>query len=101
MDWVAKGMDGNVTVLVPRKEWMGKGELLRKATYGPATLDVAFLDNYRSQKEQARCRYNFDVDGNAWSGRFKQLLSFVDSSSSRLSILNGSQIGGRPGSATK
>ncbi|PBK63381.1 hypothetical protein ARMSODRAFT_980034 [Armillaria solidipes] len=67
------GMDSNVTVLAPRKEWIGKGELLRKATYGPATLDVAFLDN---------------VDGNAWSGRFKQLLSFVDSSSSRLSILN-------------
>ncbi|KAK0232043.1 hypothetical protein EDD85DRAFT_98877 [Armillaria nabsnona] len=30
---------------------------------------------WRSQKEHARYKYYFDVDGNAWSGRFKWLLS--------------------------
>lgn len=47
-DWVAKGMDSNVTVLVLRKERVGKGESLRKARYGPAMLDMVYLDDHRS-----------------------------------------------------
>ncbi len=84
MDWVEKGMDGNVTILAPPRlseEQMGKSELVRKARYGPAMLDMAFSDDpvqcdpdvceelkkmyefmrRRSQKEQARYRYIFDV----------------------------------------
>ncbi|KAK0496511.1 glycosyltransferase family 90 protein [Armillaria luteobubalina] len=98
MDWVEKGMDGNVTILAsPRsiEERAGKGETVQKARYGPAMLDMAFsggpvqcdpdvceelkkryeFTSWRSQKEQGRYKYIFDVDGNAWSGRFKWLLS--------------------------
>ncbi|KAK0449629.1 glycosyl transferase family 90-domain-containing protein [Desarmillaria tabescens] len=98
MDWVEGGMDGNVTIFAPprsREERVGKGEVVRKARYGPAMLDMAFSDDpvhcdpevcealaksyefakQQSQKEQARYKYIFDVDGNAWSGRFKWLLS--------------------------
>ncbi|SJL16213.1 uncharacterized protein ARMOST_19732 [Armillaria ostoyae] len=98
MDWVEKGMDGNVTILSPPRsseERVGKGESVQKARYGPAMLDMAFSDDpgqcdpdvceelkkkyeftrRQSQKEQARYKYIFDVDGNAWSGRFKWLLS--------------------------
>ncbi|KAK0482416.1 glycosyltransferase family 90 protein [Armillaria novae-zelandiae] len=98
MDWVEKGMDGNVTILPPPRsseEPVGKGESVQKARYGPAMLDMAFaggpvqcepdvceelnkryeFTGWRSQKEQTRYKYIFDVDGNAWSGRFKWLLS--------------------------
>ncbi|KAK0215637.1 glycosyltransferase family 90 protein [Armillaria fumosa] len=98
MDWVEKGMDGNVTILAPltsSEERVGKGESVQKARYGPAMLDMAFsggpvqcepdvceelkkryeFTSWRSQKEQGRYKYIFDVDGNAWSGRFKWLLS--------------------------
>ncbi|SJL16212.1 uncharacterized protein ARMOST_19731 [Armillaria ostoyae] len=98
IDWVEKGMDGNVTILTPPRsseERVGKGESVRKARYGPAMLDMAFSDDpgqcdpdvceelkkkyeftrWRSQKDQSRYKYIFDVDGNAWSGRFKWLLS--------------------------
>ncbi|KAK0204215.1 hypothetical protein DFS33DRAFT_1384472 [Desarmillaria ectypa] len=71
MDWVEKGMDGNVTILAPpgsRKEQVGKDELVQKAKYGPAMLDMAFSD------DPVQC--DPDVDGNVWSGRLKWLLSF-------------------------
>ncbi|SJK99348.1 uncharacterized protein ARMOST_02641 [Armillaria ostoyae] len=35
---------------------------------------------YRSQKEQTRCRYIFDVDGNAWSGHFRWLCDLISKS---------------------
>ncbi len=81
MDWVEKGMDGNVTILAPRMERVGKVESVPKARYGPAMLDMAFSDGpvqcdpdvceelkkmyefvrVRSQKDQARYKYIFDV----------------------------------------
>ncbi|SJL16246.1 uncharacterized protein ARMOST_19766 [Armillaria ostoyae] len=93
IDWIKKGVETNMTILAPprtlREEPVGNGELGRKARYGPAMLDMAFLDDpdacetfsklheltkWQSQKEQARYKYTFYVDGNAWSGRFNSLL---------------------------
>ncbi|KAG7440347.1 uncharacterized protein BT62DRAFT_1080961 [Guyanagaster necrorhizus] len=98
MDWVEKGMDDNVKILAPptsKDDPVGKGQLVPKARYGPAMLDMAFSNDPgqcdpevckvlatlyeftkgQSQTEQARYKYIFDVDGNAWSGRFKRLMS--------------------------
>ncbi|PBK80584.1 hypothetical protein ARMGADRAFT_949531 [Armillaria gallica] len=98
MDWVEKGMDGNVTILLPPRSSevrAGKGESVQKARYRPAMLDMAFSDipgqcdpyvckelarsyefmKKQSQKELARYKYIFDIDGDTWSGHFKWLLS--------------------------
>ncbi len=72
---VEKGMEANVTLWAAEVE-AGKGELVRRARYGPAMLDMAFSDvpdacetlsksrkltKWQSQKEQARYKYAFYV----------------------------------------
>ncbi|PBK63376.1 hypothetical protein ARMSODRAFT_980030 [Armillaria solidipes] len=92
IDWIKKGVETSMTILAPprlREEPVGNGELVRKARYGPAMLDMAFSDDpdacetlsklheftkWQLQKEQARYKYLFYVDGNAWSGRSNSLL---------------------------
>ncbi|PBK83450.1 hypothetical protein ARMGADRAFT_1037838 [Armillaria gallica] len=65
------------------REPVGKGELVRKARYGLEMIDTAFLED-PDVCENPKRMYEFaeavtagagEVDGNAWSGRFKWLLS--------------------------
>ncbi|PBK83463.1 hypothetical protein ARMGADRAFT_1089316 [Armillaria gallica] len=68
-------MEANVTLWAAEVE-AGKGELVRRARYGPAMLDMAFSDvpdacetlskslestKWQSQKKQARYKYTFYV----------------------------------------
>ncbi len=77
-------MDVNATIVVPlrsREKPVGEGELVRKARYATAILDMVLSDDpgkcdpdlceglvrlynftkWRSQKEHARYKYYFDV----------------------------------------
>ncbi|KAF8066691.1 glycosyl transferase family 90-domain-containing protein [Lyophyllum atratum] len=92
------GLNGTVKVLIPplsKDKRVGEGTDIRRSKINPAMTDVAFagepvgcheetcpellrLYEWRKRqggKESGNFKYIMDVDGNAWSSRFKRLIT--------------------------
>ncbi|KAG5645658.1 hypothetical protein DXG03_005495 [Asterophora parasitica] len=94
----ASGLNGTVKVLIPPLKdgkRVGEGTEIPRSRFNPAMADMAFagepvgcheetcpelLRNYewrkrQGGKESGSFKYVLDVDGNAWSSRFKRLIT--------------------------
>ncbi|GLB40974.1 putative lipopolysaccharide-modifying enzyme [Lyophyllum shimeji] len=94
----ANGLNGTIRVLIPpseKEKRIGEGVEISRAKINPAMMDVAFagepvgcheetcpelLNRYewrkrQGSKESGNFKYIIDVDGNAWSSRFKRLIT--------------------------
>ncbi|KAG5635493.1 hypothetical protein H0H81_011048 [Sphagnurus paluster] len=94
----ANGLNGTVKVLIPSAsahKRVGEGVEIPRSTINPAMIDIAFAGDpvgcheetcpllrrdfewrkRQGQKETGNFKYIIDVDGNAWSSRFKRLIT--------------------------
>ncbi|KAJ8486950.1 hypothetical protein ONZ45_g14504 [Pleurotus djamor] len=94
---LASDLNGTVRVLVPKPDGfaVGPGRLVEKARLNPALFDMAFADQPidcdddiceelermfewrrpQSFTEAGKHKYIFDMDGDAWSSRFKRIIT--------------------------
>ncbi|KAF5381740.1 hypothetical protein D9615_005399 [Tricholomella constricta] len=93
----ANGLNGTLKVLIPPKDGkrVGQGVEIPRSKFSPAMTDISFagepvgchketcpvlLLDYewkkrQGAKERGNFKYIIDVDGNAWSSRFKRLIT--------------------------
>jgi hypothetical protein len=100
MRWAQLGWSSTLRILglgVKRGERVGEGTVVHKTRWAPATLDIGFAgEPIACEKEDGTCdeladmfewkkkvtveeagnyKYILDMDGNAWSSRFKRLIT--------------------------
>lgn len=100
MEWAQNNLYSGLRVLglgVKKGERVGEGTVVSKARWAPAMLDIGFANQPRNCLEEdgtceklqnmfewkksvnhieaGKFKYVLDVDGNAWSSRFKRLIT--------------------------
>ncbi|KIK70041.1 glycosyltransferase family 90 protein [Collybiopsis luxurians FD-317 M1] len=98
VDWAQNNLYSNLRILglgAKKGEPVGQGTVVDKGRWAPAMLDIAFAGkptacheltcskmatmfqykNYVDTVEAGEFKYVLDMDGNAWSSRFKRLIT--------------------------